>query len=557
MTNRQVADILNRIADILQIKEENPFKIRAYRNAAQSIYYLDEDLRSLYKKDKIGDVPGVGRAVKGKIEELLEKGSMEYYENLLKEVPQGVLEMLSVPGIGHKMVKLIYEKTGIDNIDDLLKAAEEHRLREIPGIGEKTEENIKKGIEMLKKNRGKVNLGIALPLAEKFRDFLLEDERILAASVVGSLRRGKPLVNDIDILVAAEDYLAVHEKAEQFTEIKKINRKDKENVSGKLIFDIDFELIIVLPDDYYHSLVWTTGSKPHRAVLFSEIGRSSFRGAVSEKEIYEKLNMQFIPPELRENRGEIEKARLNELPVLVELGDIKGDLHVHSDWSDGAHEIMEMVRKAKEKGYSYMAVTDHSKSLPISGGLDEERLLAQGRVIDDLNLKIEDFKILKGIEVDILKDGSLDFSDEVLENLDIVVASVHSNFKMDKEKQTKRILNAIKSGKVNIIGHLTGRLLNRRSGYELDIDGILKTAARYNVALEINSHPERLDIDEETAFKAKEYGVKIAINSDAHNKEDLDLIRYGVINARRGWITPDDVINTWPYDKLVKFLKKE
>ncbi|SHG48533.1 DNA polymerase (family 10) [Thermosyntropha lipolytica DSM 11003] len=557
MTNRQVADILNRIADILLIKDENPFKIKAYRNAAQAIYYLDEDVRLLYEKGKLEEIPGVGKAVREKIEEMLLTGQLAYYENLLQEVPTGVLDMLAIPGIGHKTVKLIYEKTGIASIDDLLKAAEEGRLRSIPGIGEKTEDNIKKGIAMLKQNSGKVNLGIALPLAEKFRDFLLADEKILNASIVGSLRRGKPLVRDIDILVAAYDYKAVHKRAEKFEEVKKIARKNRENVQGKLIYDIDFEIIIVPPEDYYHSLIWTTGSKAHRQVLLAGVDRKSLRGLNREEEVYAQLGIQYIPPELRENRGEIEKARLNLLPPLVEFGDIKGDLHVHSDWSDGGHDIEEMVSKARKKGYNYLAITDHSKSLPISGGLSEERLKAQGKVIDELNQKLNGFKVLKGIEVDILKDGSLDYGDEILENLDIVVASIHSHFKLDKEEQTRRIINAIKSNKVNIIGHLTGRLLNRRNGYELDIDSILKAAAAHKVALEINSHPERLDIDEETAMKAKEYGVKIAVSSDAHHREDLDLIRYGVINARRGWLTPDDIINTWPLDKLISFLNRD
>lgn len=557
MTNRQIADILNRIADILLIKDENPFKIKAYRNAAQAIYYLDEDVRVLYEKGKLEEIPGVGKAVKEKIEEMLNTGRLDYYENLLLQIPPGVLNMLAIPGIGHKTVKLIYEKTGIDNIDDLLKAAEEGRLREIPGIGEKTEVNIKKGIEMLKQNSGKVNLGIALPLAEKFRDFLLADKRIFDASIAGSLRRGKPLVSDIDILVAADDYLAVHEKAEKFPEIKEITRKDQENVKGKLVYDIDFEIIIVPPADYYHTLVWTTGSKSHRKVLFSGIDRKELRGLTSEEEVYARLGIQYIPPELRENRGEIEKARLYELPSLVETGDIKGDLHVHSDWSDGGHDIMEMVSKARERGYSYIAITDHSRSLPISGGLSVERLLAQGKVIDEINKSLDGFKVLKGIEVDILKDGTLDYSDDILEKLDIVVASIHSSFKLGKEEQTERIIKAIKSNRVNIIGHLTGRLLNRRNGYELDIDRILEAAAMHNVALEINSHPERLDIDEEIALKAREYGVKIAISSDAHHKEDLELIRYGVINARRGWLTPDEVINTWPYDRLRSFLQRD
>lgn len=556
MNNREVAVVLDRIADILQIKEDNPFKIQAYRKAANSIYHLDEDLHILYRDNRIGNIPGVGKAVKSKIEEMLEKGSCEYYRRMLQEVPAGVLDMLSLPGIGHKTVKVIYEKLGIDNLEDLLKAAEERTIRKLPGMGGKTEYNIKKGMQLLSQNGGKVTLGLALPLAQEFRDFLLESPAVESACIVGSIRRGRSLVSDIDILVASNSYPEVQKKVNSYKGLINISEEDPSCIKGKLTHHIDFEVIIVPPENYHSAMVWTTGSKAHRSKLFDEIKASRENSVDSENDFYEQLGLQYIPPELRENQGELELARKHELPELVTIEDLKGDLHIHSKWSDGAHDIKEMLTTARELNYSYMAITDHSRSLPISGGLSKEKLIAQSHIIDELNSELDDFRIFKGSEVDILKDGSLDYEDEVLSELDIVIASVHSNFKMDKEKQTERIMKAAKNEHVDIIAHLTGRLLNRRSGYELDLDKILETAARNKIILEINSHPDRLDIDAQTARQAKDRGIKIAINSDAHHKNDLRLLKYGIFNARRGWLAKSDVVNTWDIEQLMNYLRE-
>ncbi|HZK42689.1 MAG TPA: DNA polymerase/3'-5' exonuclease PolX [Syntrophomonadaceae bacterium] len=556
MTNREVARTLDRIADILLIKDENIFKVRAYRKAAESVYHLDENLIVLYEQNKIGDIPGVGKAVKTHIEEMLEKDSCEYYENLLKEVPFGVLEMLAIPGLGHKTVRVIYEELGIDNVEDLASAVEDKKIRKLPGLGSKSEYNIKKGIEFLHKSYGKANLGVALPIAEDFLRVLQNSKGVQKASIVGSARRGKALVSDIDILVATNDYENVKDTIINYKAVKKIKSVGKDLIGGEFGYNIEFEVILVDLADYIHSLVWTTGSKDFCEELFNGVNRSEYTNIPDEFRFFEKLDLQYIPPELRENRGEIELARTYKLPDLIKEEDLKGDLHIHSDWSDGSNKISEIADACKELGYSYMAITDHSKSLPISGGLNEERLFEEGKVIDTLNQHMEDFTILKGIEVDIMKDGSLDFSDEILEELDIVVASIHSNFKLDKDKQTDRLLNAMKNEHVDIIGHLTGRLLNRRPGYELHLDKILESAAENNIIFEINSHPDRLDIDENMARRASQYGIKIAINSDAHRIEDLKNRRYGVINARRGWLTPADVVNTWDFETLTKYLKE-
>ncbi|MDD3269901.1 MAG: DNA polymerase/3'-5' exonuclease PolX [Syntrophomonadaceae bacterium] len=554
MTNREVAIILDRIADILQIKEENSFKIQAYRKAASSIYHLDEDLNTLKQARRIEEIPGVGKAVKAKIEEILEKGSCEYYDRLTAEVPLGVLDMLALPGIGHKTVKIIYEKLGIDNLDDLLKAAEARRIRTLPGMGGKTEYNIKKGMELLRQSGGKVTLGLALPLAEDFRDYLWEAKSVENACIVGSIRRGKSLVSDIDILVASRDYEEIRQKVNNYRGLIEISEHDASCIKGLLTHHIEFEVIIVPPQDYFSCLLWTTGSKTHRNQLFKDSEVPPWPEVNSEIDFYTKRGMEYIAPELRENQGEIEAAGKHQLPQLVGLDDIKGDLHIHSKWSDGAHEIKDMAAAAQALNYSYIAITDHSKSLAISGGLNEEKLGAQKVVIDALNSELSGLQILKGNEVDILKDGRLDFEDDLLKDLDLVIASIHSHFQLDKEKQSDRIMQAAKNQHVDIIAHLTGRLLNRRNGYDLDLDRVLETVAKNHTILEINSHPDRLDIDEEIARRAKDMGIKIAINSDAHHKQDLGLMKYGITTARRGWLSPDDVVNTWEKEKLLNYL---
>ncbi len=556
MTNREIARTLDHIADILQFKDENPFKIKAYRSAANSIYHLDEDIQYLYQKKRLDEIPGVGKAIKAKIEEMVEKDSCEFYEKLLLEVPSGLLDMLSIPGVGFKTIKAVYEKLGVSNREELLQAAQDKKIRALPGMGGKTEYSIIKGIEMLEQTSDKNTLGFVLPMAEELLAHVRSYEQVLEASLAGSIRRGKPLVTDIDIVVAAEDETSVRSKIVNYREVKKIDSSEPGYIKGTLKYDIPFELIIVPPSDYCSVLFSATGSKEHIARLITGSGLNITGNCKSEKEVYERIHLEFIPPELREDQGEIEAAANGTLPQLVQLADLTGDLHSHSHWSDGANQITEMAEAARSLHYSYLAVTDHSRSLPISGGLNEERLKVQGEEIDRLNQQWDDFVIYKGTEVDVLKDGSLDFSSEILKSLDIVVASIHTNFNLDKEKQTERIIEAIKDDNVDIIGHLSGRLLNRRPAYELDFDKVLDTAAKNQVILEINSHPDRLDIDAALARRASKYGIKIAINSDAHHKNDLKLVKYGVMNARRGWLEKGDIVNTWTKDELTKYIKE-
>lgn len=557
MTNREVADILARIADILQIKNDNPFKVKAYKNAAWAVYHLQEDLLTLYRDGRLRDIPGVGKSVQTGIVEILEKGSMSYYDRLLEEIPSGVLDMLAIPGLGHKTINLIHTSLGITSLSELEQAAREHRIRQLPGLGAKSEHNIIKGIELLRQGTAKTPLGSARPLALEFLHYLERTGVVKRAALVGSVRRGKPLVGDVDILVCADDPGALQYVVEVYPGLKGIDGCGAANIKGRLRGELPFEVIRVEPEEFIASLFWTTGSKAFREAALPGGDLQSFRGLADEAELFGKLGMQYIPPELRENQGEIEMALRRQLPCLVEAGDIKGDLHVHSSWSDGSMGIEDLARAALGKGYDYLALTDHSKSLFIGRGLSEERLQAQIVSLGAINDRFDNFTILRGTEVDVLKDGQLDYQDEVLKDLDVVIASIHSHFKLDREVQTRRIIKAIEHPRVNIIGHLTGRLLGRRPGYELDVDRILEACAMNQVALEINAHPDRLDIDEETARKAARLGVKMAVNSDAHDADDLQLLEYGIINARRGWLTKNDIINCWEIDKLRSFLNKE
>jgi len=557
MDNQEIARILDEIADILDILGENPFKARAYRQVANHIYRMETDLHEVSKHHGLEGIPGAGKAIRAKLQELLETGDLKYYRELQEKVPPGVLEMLAIPGLGPKTVGAIYAQTGIDTLEKLYRAAQEKRIRELPGMGAKTEYNIKKGIEMLRSTRDSFNLGTVLPLALEFKNFLSGFDCVQIVEITGSVRRGKPVVGDIDILVGSAEEEAVREKVRRFRRVQEITEEKPGHVEGRLRPGIVFEVLIVPLGEFWRALVISTGSKTHREQIQPALDTFDCSSAHSEEDVYRLLSMQYIPPELREGRGEIELARNFALPHLVTLEDIKGDLHIHTDWSDGAHSLREMVAAAAKIGYSYMAVTEHSRSLAVSRGLDVERLLAQGKLVEELNRENDGFKILTGIEVDILKDGSLDLPDEVLANLDVVIASIHSHFRLSRAEQTERVLKAVENPHVDIIGHLTGRLLGRRPGYEIDIEAVLKAAAQTRTALEINSYPDRLDIDEETAFKAKAKGIKIAISSDAHHRADLGLIKYGVINARRGWLSKEDVLNTLETEELMAYLRNK
>lgn len=557
MDNKDIAAMLDEIADILEILGDNPFKARAYRKAASYIYRIEADLCQLWRDGRLQEIPGVGKAIQAKLEEVMQTGDLQYYQELKQKVPAGVVEMLAIPGLGPKTIGVIYSHTGIDSLEKLYQAAQAKKIRELPGMGAKTEYNIKKGIEMLRSAGETFTLGVALPLAEEFKDYLAAFNFIEAVEIAGSIRRGKPLVGDIDLVVATVQEGMVKDRVRKFRRVIEISGEGPGYISGKLNLGIKFEVITVDPGSFLMTLFLATGSRAHREKMLPLLKGLDLSGIRAEEDIYHMLSMQFIPPELREGLEEIEKAREQDLPELVRLEDLRGDLHLHTDWSDGASSLNDMVEKARKLGYSYIAITEHSKSLSVSRGLQEDRLLAQIEAIKSINQARGDFTVLTGIEVDILKDGSLDFTDEILEQLDVVIASIHSYFRLSREEQTERILRAIRNPHVDIIGHLTGRLLIRRPGYQVDVETVLQEAAKHHTVLEINSHPDRLDISEEVARMARDLGVKVAINSDAHHHADLSLARYGVLNARRGWLRKEDVINTLEVSELLAYFRNK
>ncbi|PKM42334.1 MAG: DNA polymerase/3'-5' exonuclease PolX [Firmicutes bacterium HGW-Firmicutes-8] len=572
MENIEVAWIMSEIADLLELKGESIFKIRAYQKAAKVIANLGVDLPVLISEKKLQNVPGIGKAIAGKIEELMATGRINYYENLKAEIPPGLLEIITIPGIGAKMAQKLYHRLGITSIDELEAAVKARKIRELPGMGSKTEMNILRGIEMLRSGVGRTTLGIADAIAGAFTGFLLSLPEVELAGAAGSTRRMKESIGDIDLVVGSGQPDRVIEIFTRRPQVKKVIARGKTKASIVTLMGIRIDLMVVAPDQYWSALHHFTGSKEHnvrirelahkKGLKINEYGVFTSDCDVplpvaGEADIYTHLGLPYIPPELREDLGEIEAAEHGGLPELVEQVDIKGDLHIHSDWSDGVNSIEQIIGKAAEMGYQYAAITDHSKSLAIAKGLSDERLNEQDEYIKSLNRKSENLRILSGIEVDILANGDLDYLDDILAEQDIVVASLHSGFRQDKDKLTGRVISAMKNKHVDIIGHPTGRLLGRRDPYPIDLEAVFEAALKYGTALEINSSPDRLDLNDKYVRQAGGMGVKISINTDAHDIIRMDEIKYGVATARRGWLEKDNVINTMDCGQLLKFLKKK
>lgn len=572
MKNFEIAGIFMRISEMLEIKGENTFKIKAYKKAAESIASLGVELKDLVERGySLKEIEGIGPAIEAKINEILTRGTCEYYEKLKREIPEGLLEMLKIPGLGAKKIKTIYDELKIDTLEELERAAKEKKLRSLKGFGVKTEQAIIKGILMLKGNQGKILLSTALYLAEEIRDFIKSSNLKVKIEFAGEMRRRVEMIEKIVAVISCneEDKKEVISVLLKFPRIKNIKEIYENRIELFLDLGITLEFIFVEEKSFFTSLFVYTGDEKHllqldelnklKGLKISEnyilINGEKYYPD-SEIDIYQKLGIPYIIPELREGRGEVEKALKNELPESLNLEDIKGDLHMHSDWSDGIDSIEEMAQKAMELGYEYIAITDHSKSLKIANGLDEERLKRQIYHIKNLNAKYKNFVILTGIEVDILSDEILDFEDEILKELDIVVASIHTGFKQDKDKLTRRIIMAMENPYVKIIGHPTGRLLGKREKYELDLDKIIEKAFETNTALEVNSTPDRLDLVDVYAKRAKEKGVKLVINTDAHEKGALQDIINGVYVARRAWLEKKDVLNTRSLKELLTELKK-
>jgi len=572
MTNLEIARVFSEIADILEIKGENPFKVRAYRRVTQLLESLPQSVEEIYKAGKLSELPGIGASIAEKIKELLETGKLRYYEELKKDVPPGLLEMLKIPELGPKTVSLIYNTLGISTIQELEKAAREQKLRKLKGLGPKTEENILKGIEFIKGREERIPLHEALTLAENIIAYLKEKCPINRISYCGSLRRRKETIGDIDILVTSPQPLKVMDVFTSLPQVEEVLAKGTTKSSIVVTGRRQVDVRVVGEESYGAALHYFTGSKSHN-IRIRELGVKKglkineygiFRketeervGGIEETEVFHWVDLPYIPPELREDRGEIEAAQRGELPSLIELEDLKGDLHIHSKWSDGANTIREIALAARERGYEYIGISDHSQTLKVAGGLSKEDFYKRLEEIRRVDEEIKGIKIFAGIEVDILADGSLDYPNELLKELDIVIASIHSGFKQDMETMTRRILKAIENPYVDIIGHPTGRLLGEREAYQVDMEKIMKVAKETGTALEINAYPNRMDLNDTYCRMAKEMGVKLVINTDAHHILQLDWIKYGVWTARRGWLEKKDVLNTFPTQQFFSLLKKK
>ena len=571
MHNVEIAWAFYELADLLELKGEDFFKIRAYRRAAGTIAGLADPVAEMYRRKTLQNVPGIGRNILAKIGELLEKGSMDKLERVRAEFPPGLLEIMALPGIGPKKAAFLHQNLGVTNLEELEKAARDRKVRLLKGMGTKSELDIISNIGMLKNRSGKYLLGVARQLALELVAYLEQIPGVTRVAVAGSVRRWRETVEDVDLLAACRDFGPVLEALSFHQRTREVLERKENYIRVATWWGIPVELVTVSPEDYWAALIWETGSRGHLEELARhalendwELSAGGLRrigqdpgtgGPQSEEDIYSLLNLGYIPPELREGAGEVQRARDGGLPALVDRDRIRGDLHLHSQWSDGAASIADLAGRAAELGYGYLAITDHSQSLKIAKGLNPERLAEQFDYIDRLNQELEGITVLKGMEVDILARGGLDFPDEVLEKADVVVASVHSGFKQDRETITSRILQAVENRHVDIIGHLTGRLLGHREGYAVDVERVLEQAGKAGKIMEINASPDRLDLDEKNARLAVDFGAKIAINTDAHDLKRMDEMAYGVAVARRAGLAPGDIVNTFEIDRLMEILK--
>lgn len=569
MKNSDVARILYNISIYLEMQGEITFKIRAYEKAAQTIESLPEDINEICKKGQLEEIPGVGKSIAEKIEELITTGKLKYYEELKRQIPVDVEGLRRIEGVGPKTILMFYKKLKIKSADDLEKAAKAGKIRAIAGFGKKSEENILKGIEFLKRSSGRYVLGYVSPLATEIEKRLQSLPYVRKAIVAGSYRRKKETIGDIDILAVSSKPGKVMDFFVKMPEVINVYGKGKTKSSVKLENGIDVDIRVVSEKSYGAALNYFTGSKDHNVALrriamdkglkLSEYGlfrEKRFIAGRAEEEIYKALGLSYVDPELRENTGEIEAAKKGTLPKLIGYSDIKGDLQVQTSWTDGSQPIEEMALAAKQFGLEYIAITDHTRSLAMTGGLDEKKLEKQGKEIEKLNGKLDGITILKGAEVNILKDGRLDISDSALSNLDVVGAAVHSNFNMPKDEMTKRIAAAMENPNVDILFHPTGRIIQKREPCEIDIEKIIETAKTTGTVLEIDSYPDRLDLKDEHIKMAVRAGAKLCIDSDAHNRTHFRFLQLGAAQARRGWAEKKDVINAWSLEKMMKLIKR-
>ena len=569
MTNQEIAEILNHISQILDIQGENPFKIRAYVKASQTIANLTYQLASLEDMGKISELPGIGEGIAKKIAELLQTERLQYYEDLKKSKYAPLTKFLDIPGMGPKHAKLVHDKLGVKTVEALRKAAEDGRLRTLPGLGEKAEKNILQGIQQVQKYKERFPLAFIYPRAQAILEHMKGIKEIQQITLAGSLRRMRETIADVDILAASDQAEKVMEAFVRLPQTAKVVAKGhtKSSIATKDGFQVDLRVVPI--QSFGAASHYFTGSKAHNirirslgvdlGLKINEYGvfkKEKRIAGKTEQEIFDSVNLPYVAPELREDQGEIEAAQEGKLPSLVELKDIKGDLHVHTNWSDGNNTVEEMAQAAKRRGYRYIAICDHSVSMGIAHGLNRQRVEKQMEEIEKVSSKLKDFKVLSGIEVDIKSNGELDLDKDILKRLDVVVAAVHSKFSQPEAEMTRRIIKAIENPTVHIIAHPTGRIIGKREPYAVNLDKVMDACLANGKILELNAYPERLDLSDLHCRKAKEKGVKLAVSTDAHMDQHLEWMKFGVATARRGWIEPQDVINTLPLSKLLKCLPR-
>jgi len=577
MDNKAIAGILYETADLLEIDGQDSFRIRSYRNAAQAIEALPQQIADLISEPKkVLEIPGIGKGMLANLQEMFKEGRLSVHAELLKKYKPSMLDLLKIQGLGPKTIALIWSAYQVCDVEGVEKLAREGKIRELPRMGEKQEQKLLKAIEDYRRIAGRFLLDTAETQAEKIIEHLRDYPGVEKITPAGSLRRGRETVGDLDILVTGKACCNDKEREKLINHIitlpglMEIIARGENKVSFRLRGGMQVDVRFLAPESFGAAMQYFTGSKAHNVSLrqralkmgytlseysLARLDNEKTVAGKTEEEIYAKLKLDYIPPELRENLGEIDASEKHALPALISQADLQGDVHMHTIETDGRNTIAEMANAAREFGYKYMAITDHSKNLAFANGLDDKRAVEHIQRIRDANEKIGGIKIFAGIEVDILADGTLDLSDSVLEQMDIVIASVHSHFNQTPGEMTERLLKAVENPNTSLIGHPTGRLLLRRDAYQFDVDAVLRAAAQRKVAMELNAYPDRLDLCDRHLRLAKQYGVKIVINTDSHHTSHLEKIRYGVLQARRAWLTKEDVLNTLPEQKFAKAMK--
>jgi len=568
--NSEIAAAFDRLADLLEIEEANPFRVRAYRNAARTVGGYSRSMADMVDKgEDLTELPEIGKDLAQKITTMVKTGKLPLLKEVESRTPGALSDLMKIEGLGPKRVKTLYKQLHIRSIEDLKRAARNGKIRELEGFGEKTEELIKQRLERFSGAEQRTKLLVAQEIATALVDYLTKGKGVKNVIIAGSYRRCKETVGDLDILLTARQDSTVMKRFVDYDEVAEVISRGKTRSTVRLRSGMHVDVRVVPDVSYGAALHYFTGSKAHNIAVRTLGVKKGYKineygvfkndkriAGKTEQEVYDTVDLPYIEPELRENRGEIEAAKNHKLPRLITLKQIRGDLHAHTKASDGHHSLKQMADAAAQLGYEYLAITEHSQHVTIANGLDKRRLLQHIKAVDKLNEQLENITLLKSIEVDIMDDGSLDLPDSVLQKLDLIVCSIHYNFNLPRQKQTERILRAMDNPNFNILGHPSGRLINERDAYDVDLEKVMQGAKERGCFLELNAHPDRLDLTDDGCLLAKQLGLKVAIATDAHSTSDLEFMRFGIGQARRGWLEADDVINTRPWDELKQLLKR-